>query len=67
MATAFFLVPLRCRTITGMVGCVKQTLSSYQKKPDYKPENPGVAECTQVRPIALDTDTVHDTICILQA
>ena len=31
-----------------MVGCVKQTLSSFQKKLDYKPENPGVAQCTQV-------------------
>ena len=40
-----FLMP---RSMGGIVSHVKQLLSTYQKKTDYRPEIPEVAEGTQV-------------------
>ena len=48
MISVICSLTLVARTITGMVMSVKHLLSSQQKKTDYKPENPGVPECTQV-------------------
>ena len=43
----------------GIVSHVKQLLSSYQKKTDYRPEVPEVAEGTQVLTLSLSLSHTH--------